>query len=315
MVKKNICNYFSNSFLVCVLLCIAANVQSKTFTCLVNAIDTNIVKPGATPQLVSRQFSFTEGASVDKEGNIFFTDQPNNKIWKYSIDGKLSVFMDNAGRSNGTYFDKKGNLITCADEHDQLWAIDKNKKVTVLVKDFRGYILNGPNDLWINNNGNIYFTDPYFQRDYWTRKNPDPAIGGEKLYFMKDEKSQPVIAGNDLNKPNGIVGTPNGKYLYVADMGVNKTFRYDINEDGTLSNKTVFLNMSSDGMTLDEKGNLYLTGFGVTVFNANGEKIKHIDIPEKWTANICFGGKEKNMLFITASEAVYTLEMNVKGVE
>ena len=98
-------------------------------------------------------------------------------------------------------------------------------------------------------------------------------------------------------------------------MGVNKTYHYEINKDGTLSNRTVFVTMSSDGMTLDEKGNLYLTGTGVTVFNSNGEKIKHIDIPENWTANICFGGKNKNILFITASKAIYTLEMNVKGVE
>jgi gluconolactonase len=313
MVNKNFYRYALCFF---IFLCCITNVQSKTFTSIINATDTNIVKPRAAPQLISRQFIFTEGASVDKEGNVFFTDQPNNKIWKYDINGKLSVFMDNAGRSNGTYFDKKGNLITCADEHDQLWSIDKNKKVTVLVKDFRGYTLNGPNDLWINNNGNIYFTDPYFQRDYWERKKPDPAIGGEKLYFMRDERSQPVIADNDLKKPNGIVGTPDGKYLYVADMGVNKTYRYEINSNGMLSNRTVFLdNMSSDGMTLDEKGNLYLTGMGVTVFNSIGEKIKHIDIPEKWTANICFGGSNKNVLFITASEAVYTLEMSVKGVE
>jgi gluconolactonase len=298
-----------------IIFCTPTNAESKPVHMLVIDSDTDIVKPGAVPQLISNQFSFTEGASVDKEGNVFFTDQPNNKIWKYDVKGTLSLFMDNAGRSNGTYFDAKSNLITCADQHNELWLIAPDKKVTVLIKDFQGHTLNGPNDLWINTNGNIYFTDPYFQRDYWERKNPDPAIGGEKLYFMKTERSTPVIADADLKKPNGIVGTPDGKYLYVADMGVNKTYRYEINKDGTLSNKTVFVNMSSDGMTLDEKGNLYLTGFGVTVFNSKGEKIKQIDIPEEWTANICFGGKNKNLLFITASKAIYILEMRVKGVE
>ena len=73
----------------------------------------------AKPQLISKQFSFTEGASVDKKGNVFFTDQPNNKIWEYDTNGKLSVFLDNAGRSNGMYFDHKGNLVTCADDHEQ----------------------------------------------------------------------------------------------------------------------------------------------------------------------------------------------------
>src|SRR3978361_1334811 len=81
------------------------------------------------PQLISKQFSFTEGASVDKKGNVFFTDQPNNKIWEYSADGKLSLWMENTGRSNGTYFDAKGNLISCADEHDELISISPKKKI------------------------------------------------------------------------------------------------------------------------------------------------------------------------------------------
>lgn len=309
--------FIFSSLNVLILFFLFTNIcHAKTFNFIYTkdtAVD--IIAPGATPQLVSRQFTFTEGASTDRYGNIFFTDQPNNKIWEYDTAGKLSVFLDNAGRSNGMYFDKKGNLISCADEHDQLWCISPTKKITVLLKDFHGHLLNGPNDLWINSNGNIYFTDPYFQRDYWTRQNPDPAIAGEKLYFMKDEKSVPVVADSTTKKPNGIVGTPDGKYLYVADMGVNKTFRYEINKDGTLTNKTVFLNMSSDGMTLDEQGNLYLTGMGVTVFNNKGEKIAHINIPEKWSANICFGGRNKNVLFITASEALYSLQMNVSGVE
>src|SRR5471030_3554863 len=96
------------------------------------------------PTLISKQFSFTEGASVDKKGNVFFTDQPNNKIWKYSTDGKLSVFLNNAGRSNGMYFDKMGNLITCADEHNQLWSINPDGAVTVLLKDLDGHLMNGP---------------------------------------------------------------------------------------------------------------------------------------------------------------------------
>src|SRR6201995_5305675 len=81
------------------------------------------------PRMISNQFSFTEGASVDKKGNVFFTDQPNNQIWEYSTDGKLTVFLDSAGRSNGMYFDHKGNLVTCADEHDQLWSISPDKKI------------------------------------------------------------------------------------------------------------------------------------------------------------------------------------------
>src|SRR5688572_30921286 len=120
----------------------------------------NIIAPGAVLRLVSSQFSFTEGPAGNKKGDVYFTDQPNNKIWKYSTDGKLSVFLDKAGRSNGMYFDKQGNLITCADEKNELWSINPQGKVTVLLKDYKGHTFNGPNDLWIDPKGGIYFTDP-----------------------------------------------------------------------------------------------------------------------------------------------------------
>jgi gluconolactonase len=265
------------------------------------------------PQLISKQFSFTEGASVDKKGNVFFTDQPNNKIWEYGTDGKLSMFLDSAGRSNGMYFDKKGNLVTCADEYEQLWSISPDKKIKVLLKDYQGHLMNGPNDIWIDRKGGIYMTDPYYQRPWWTRTKSD--LDGQKVYYLPKGKNQPVIVDADLKKPNGIVGTPDGKYLYVADIGNSKTYKYTINKNGTLSDRKLFVEQGSDGMTLDEKGNVYLTGNGVTIYNPQGKKIGHIPVPEPWTANLCFGGADKDVLFITASKAIYILKMNVKGVE
>lgn len=273
----------------------------------------NLRASDAKLQHISAQFSFTEGPTVDKQGNIFFTDQPNDKIWKYATDGTLSVFMDKTGRSNGMYFDRKGNLVSCADEKDEIWSIRPDKKVTVLVKGFKGHRLNGPNDLWIHPKGGIYFTDPYYQRSYWDRKTSD--LDGEKLYFLPSGKQEPVIADSSLVKPNGIVGTPDGKYLYVADIKDNKTYRYEISKDGSLKERKLFVSQGSDGITLDSKGNLYLTGNGVTIYNAAGEKIDHIDVPAKWTANLCFGGKNRTDLFITASESVYVFPMLVKGVE
>ena len=198
-----------------------------------------VVSAGAQLHLVSNQFKFTEGPAVDKEGNVFFTDQPNDKIWEYDINGKLSLFMDKTGRANGMYFDGEGNLISCSDEKDELWSISKNKKVTVLLKDFEGQRLNGPNDLWIDNKGGIYFTDPYYQRDYWKRTKPD--IDGQKVYYLPKGKKEAFIVDSTLQKPNGIVGTPDGKYLYVADIGGDKTYRFEMNSDGTLSNKKLFI--------------------------------------------------------------------------
>jgi len=269
-----------------------------------------VIADGATLQLVSDQFKFAEGPATDKKGNVFFTDQPNNKIWEFDTDGKLSVFMDNAGRSNGMDFDNDGNLISCADENMQLWSIDPKKKVTVLVKDYKGKLLNGPNDVFVTSKGKIYFTDPYYQRDYWKRKSPD--LDGQKVYYLKG-KNNPVVVCDNMKKPNGIVGTPDGKYLYVADIEGNKTYRFRIEEDGSLSDQVLFADQGSDGMTMDNKGNVYLTGKGVTVYDKEGNKIEHIDVPANWTGNVTFGGKNKNILFITASEKAYTLKMKVKG--
>jgi len=265
------------------------------------------------PHLISKQFSFTEGSSVDKQGNVFFTDQPNNKIWEYSVDGKLSVFMEDAWHSNGTYFDSKGNLISCAESKDQLVAISPKGKIKVLVNDFQGHRLNGPNDVWVAPDGGIYFTDPYYQRDFWDRKKPD--IEGQNVYYLLKGSNNPVLVVSDMEQPNGIVGTPDGKYLYIADIKANKTYKYTIASDGNLTDKHLFVEQGSDGMTLDSEGNVYLTGNGVIVYDPAGTKIAHIKIDEPWTANLCFCGKNKDDLFITASKAVYILHMKVRGVE
>ncbi|RPJ39512.1 MAG: SMP-30/gluconolactonase/LRE family protein, partial [Planctomycetaceae bacterium] len=203
-------------------------------------------------------------------------------------------------------------LLACADAKNELWLITPSKKVTVLLKDYQGKLLNGPNDLWIAPNGGVYFTDPLYKRNYWTR---DPAMqqDGQHVYYLAPGATEPVRVATDLTQPNGIRGTPDGKLLYIADIGARKTYRYQINPDGTLADKTLFCSMGSDGMTMDNEGNLYLTGKGVTVFNPAGQQIEHIDIPKGWTANVCFGGKDRDTLFITASDSLYAIKTRVKG--
>jgi gluconolactonase len=262
-------------------------------------------------QLISKEFKFTEGPAADNAGNVFFTDQPNNRIWEYSIAGKLSIFLEPAGRANGTYFDSKGNLIVCADEQQQLWSISPDKKVTVLFKDLDGKHLNGPNDLWVDQKGGIYITDPYYQRDYWARKAPE--LSGQKVYYLPKGKHKAIMVSDLLKKPNGIIGSADGKTLYVADIDGNKIYSFSINPDALLTDAKVVVNQGADGITLDAKGNLYLAGNGVTIYNPEGKKIAHIDVPEPWTANLCFGGKNGDELFITASTALYKIPMKVKG--
>jgi len=116
-----------------------------------------------------------------------------------------------------------------------------------------------------------------------------------------------------LKKPNGITGTPDGKKLFVSDIGAGQTWKYDIQPDGALTNKTFFCALGSDGMTIDVEGNLYLTGHGVTVFDPAGKQIDHIAVPENWTANVCFSGPDRRTLFITASRDVYSIRLKFAG--
>ncbi len=278
-----------------------------------SAQSNGVIAEGATLVKVSDRFIFTEGPASDKEGNVYFTDQPNNKILKWNaVDNGITTFKEPAGRANGLYIDQSGHILAAADEKNELWRIDLDGHVDTLLTHFDEQKLNGPNDLWVAINGGIYFTDPYYQRPYWERSAPE--IKEKRVYYISPDLKSITIAAQNFVQPNGIIGTPDGKTLYIADIGDKKTYSYIINEDGTLSNRTLFTDMGSDGMTLDHQGNLYLTGDGVTVFNPQGEELQHIPIDEDWTANVTFGGQNQDILFITAMGSVYTLQMNVSGV-
>ena len=260
------------------------------------------------------EFSFTEGPASDTNGDVYFTDQPNDKIllWTAS-DDKITTWMSPCGRSNGLCFDSNGNLWACADNENELWRIDREKNVTKVVTAFGGKLLNGPNDVWIRpKDAGVYLTDPYYKRDYWKRGETEQAVQG--VYYLPAHATALTLVVSDLKAPNGIIGTPDGKTLYVADINDGKTYAYDIAHDGSLVNRRLFCSMGSDGMTIDSEGNVYLTGHGVTVFDKHGAQIAQIPINEDWTGNVCFGGHDKRTLFITASKHVYTLRMRVHGV-
>jgi gluconolactonase len=271
-----------------------------------------IIAPGAKLEKLAGDFKFTEGPASDNAGNVFFTDQPNDRILKWSVDGKLSTFLQPCGRSNGLFFDLKGNLLACADEKNQLWMIDARGKITVLLKDYHAKLLNGPNDLWVRPQDNsVYFTDPFYKRDYWKRGSMEQD--GQHVYLLSPDRKTVSRVTDDLTEPNGIIGTPDGAILYVADIGAWKTYAFDIQKDGTLKHKRLFCAVGSDGMTIDKQGNVYLTGKGVTVFNKQGVRIAYIAVPEQWTANVCFGGKARDMLFVAASTGLYRIQMRVQG--
>ena len=287
---------------------------SLNISCKAQIKSNSIIAKGAELTLVADSYDFTEGPAVDKEGDVYFTDQPNDRIVKWnSKNNTVTDYMKPAGRSNGLYIDHDGNLLAAADEKNELWRIDKNKEVTVLLKDFKDRKFNGPNDLWVDKSGGIYFTDPFYKRPWW--KHTEPEQSARRVYYLEPNNSSPrIVIDDNYEQPNGIIGSADGKKLYVSDNGAKKTYAYDIQKDGSLSDKKLFADMGSDGMTVDNLGNVYLTGDGVTVFNSKGEKIEHIAVPENWTANVTFAGPNQNILFITAMDSVYTLEMSVHGV-
>jgi len=281
------------------------------FTYIKTEQDNSIIEPGSKLEKLADGFSFTEGPSSDGNGNVYFTDQPNDRIMVWSTEDKLSTFMQPSGRSNGLSFDSEGFLWACADEKNELWRISPEKTVKIITTNYQNNLLNGPNDLWISPQGGIYFTDPYYKRPWW--KHTTMPQDCQAVYYLSGDQKKLVRVVDDLIQPNGIVGTPDGKTLFIADIGGEKTWSYSVGKDGTLSNKKLFCEMGSDGMTIDTEGNLYLTGNGVTIFNKDGKEIMNIAVPESWTANVCFGGPDMKSLFITASKGLYRIRTKIKG--
>jgi gluconolactonase len=279
-----------------------------------NSAWSQVTAPGAELKLVADGFQFTEGPTADENGNVYFTDQPNDRIVQYDFaTGKANTWMQPCGRSNGLYFVSPGRLIACADEKNELWSIDiADKQHQVLAKDFAGRGFGGPNDCWVDDHdGAIYFTDPLYKRPYWTQTIPDDHPRG---VYRRSADGMLTQVADDFVQPNGIIGNAQKRLLYVADIGARKTYRYKIADDGPLTDKTLFCESGSDGMTLDSQGNLYLTGNkGVTVYNQQGELVQTIGVPRGWTANVTFAGPEKRHLFITAGDAVFVIEMATAG--
>ena len=283
-------------------------------------------------------FSFTEGPAVDRHGNVFFTDQPNDRIYRWDAGtGEITLFLQGTGRANGMAFDRDGNLITCSDMHGEVWKIYPDGSHVVLVNNYGGKLLNGPNDVWINPvNGGMYFTDPIFPRSYWDDTDPRkqgwppthseqaPVGKGGYVYYLPPGGAALVRVTTEAmgwesdGWPNGIVGTPDGKKLYVNKWYYDNkggTWVFDINPDGSLSNMRKLTEWGGDGMSMDELGNFYISnGQGVMAFDPNGNNILIIPFGNAATNNT-FAGRNDKLLFITDSVGRVTgIKMNVKGV-
>lgn len=290
-------------------------------------------------QLVTQAagFGFTEGPAVDRRGNVFFTDQPNDRIYRWDAGtGNVRLFLEGTGRANGMAIDAHGNIIACADMFGELWKIRRDGSHEVLVDNYNGKLLNGPNDVWINPvNGGMYITDPIFPRSYWEPGDPRqqpwepkhseqaPQGKGGYVYYLPPGGHKLVRVTTEAMGwesdawPNGVVGTPDGKKLYVNKWYYDNkggTWVFDINRDGTLSHMRKFSEWGGDGMSMDERGNIYISnGVGVMAFDPNGNNILKIPTPSAATNNT-FAGRDGKTLFITGpADRVTAIRMTVRG--
>ncbi len=297
----------------------------------------DLVAKGGQLVSIASGFSFTEGPAVDRRGNVFFTDQPNDRIHRWDArTGQVTLFLQGTGRANGMAFDEDGNLIAAADMYGELWKIRPDGSHRVLIDDYQGKLLNGPNDLWINPvNGGMYITDPIFPRGYWeagdprqqpwepTRSEQSPqGKGGHVYYLAPGARKLTRVTSDALGWesdawPNGVVGTPDGKTLYVNKWYYDNkggTWAFDIKRDGSLANMRKVTDWGGDGMSMDELGNFYISnGQGVMAFDSKGNHI--LTIPTGGGAtNNTFAGRDGKTLFITGPvNQVTAIRMNVKG--
>lgn len=274
----------------------------------VTAQNSSLVVAGATPQLLADSFVFTEGPAADADGNVYFSDIPSNRIHIWTVSGELQTFRENTNGTNGLFFDRNWQLFGAEGGAGRITRMDQNANAVEITAEYGGAPYNSPNDLWIDAAGGIYFTDPRYGDE---SANPQP---GYYVYYLAPGADEASLIISDLVKPNGVIGTRDGSTLYVADHLGNQTFAYTITAPGIVADKRLIAPQGSDGMTLDEQGNLYLTGGrNITVYNPQGDLLQSIEFPLA-PANMTFGGENRDVLFVTARTSLFSLPMTVKGM-
>jgi len=289
---------------ICIFGLCAATVSA-------HAQNSSLVAPGAEVEQLHHGLFFTEGPAADQAGNVYFTDIPANRIYRWTLEGELEIFRENSNATNGLFFDADWQLYGCEGGAGRITRMDADGIATVVIDAYEGAPFNSPNDLWIDPHGSIYFTDPRYGDESNT---PQP---GYYVYYLAPGADSAELIITDLVKPNGVIGTADGSTLYVADHLGHQTFAYTIDAPGQISNKRLFADQGADGMTLDERGNLYLTpmtgGTDVIIYSPSGELLERIEFPEI-PANLTFGGADRDVLFATARRGLYSVQMQVRGM-
>jgi gluconolactonase len=318
-----------------------------------------LIAPGAVIKTVQSGFQGTEGPATDIDGNVYFSEMFGNRISKWSwVDGKVTVYKENAGMPNGLMFDRKGRLIVCEMANNRVTVDDMKGNITVLADSCNGKKLANPNDVWVDPKGGIYITvfstgggapggaagagmpggapgsggpggstpggAPAGGAGNGTPGGaPGGSAGGEisttatgelGIFYISPYGKKVTRVANDITSgANGLIGTPDGKTIYIGDNSAKKMWSYKINADGTLTHKKLFCETTCDGMAMDEKNNVYITAEkAILIYSPTGELLERIAVPEG-ASNVEFCGKDRKTLFITYHGNIYTLEMAVKG--
>ncbi|MEM7697573.1 MAG: family 16 glycoside hydrolase [Verrucomicrobiota bacterium] len=259
---------------------------------------------GAEFQQLGSGYKFTEGPALGPDGKIYFNDIPNERTHVYDPEtGQIEVFRESTGRANGLFFVPGGAMLACEGGNRRVTRILGDAQKTVVEK-WEGSQLNSPNDLVPDGTGGFYFTDPrYGKRD-------DMELAVEAVYYV-DRKGKLSQVDAELVRPNGIIASPDESVLYVADQADGKIFVYDILAPGKVANKRLLIEHGSDGLSVDTKGNIYLTWEGdIIVVSPAGEEVRRLTPPEK-PANCLLVG---NTLYVTARTGFYSIELLAEGV-
>lgn len=270
----------------------------------------------------------TEGPAMDPEGNLYFSDQPNDVIRKITPAGKVEVALQPSGVANGLAFDRAGRLLICQTNHHnyegdttagkrRIVRVEPDSGITVLADQYNGKPLVGPNDLCTDLQGRIYFTDPYFPNPRVTQTQPFCGV------YRIDGAGEITLLIDSLQRPNGILVTPDNTALIVSDRGTQRLHRYMLKPDGTLEHDKVIHDFSPDrgidGMCMDVDGNIYAAAgqgktSGVYVLNSEtGDIIDFVSFPET-VFNVCFGGEDGKSLYVATGGSIYKLHTKIQGL-
>jgi gluconolactonase len=258
---------------------------------------------------------------------LLWSDIPNNRILRWDeATGATSVYRQPSDHANGLTRDRQGRLITCEHSGRRVTRTEYDGAITVICDNFGGKKLNSPNDVVVKSDGSIWFTDPAFGIANFYLGRVEPSELPMNVYRVDGQSGKVTVVAEDIEAPNGLAFSPNEKILYViASRAEPREFlAFDVVGDGKkLAKRRTFITCGAeetpDGFRVDVDGNLWC-GWGMTpeldgvrVFNPRGEPIGHISLPER-AANVCFGGRYRNRLFMAAGHALFAVYVNTQGV-